>query len=189
MADAARHHYVPQFHLRMFGHADGNGRIWAYDKRSDAITRRSVRAVASEINYYRIRDGKGGHADELEGLFSYIESGAAPLIRRLSRLAAGEHFLHPVHRDTLAGYIALLHVRGPTERRKTLAMGEFLARAQIDMVLRNPDALRAQAASDATAPPTMNWRSSAPACSPIWSQAASCSKLRRSGDSSDSARR
>lgn len=143
MSDA-RHHYVPQFHLRMFGHADGNGRIWTYDKQTDAITRRSVKAVASEINYYRIRDGNGGHSDELEGLFSYIESGAAPLIRRLSRLDAGDHYVHPVHRDTLAGYIALLHVRGPAERRKALAMGGFLARAQIDMVLRNPDAFRAQ---------------------------------------------
>lgn len=144
MADA-RHHYVPQFHLRQFGHADGNGRIWTYDKETDAISRRSVKAVASEINYYRIRDGAGGHSDDLEGFFSYIESAAAPLIRRLARLDAGDHHLHPVHRDTLAGYLALLHVRGPTERRKTLAMGEFLARAQVDMLLRNRDAFRAHA--------------------------------------------
>lgn len=144
MSDA-RHHYVPQFHLRLFGHADGKGRIWTYDKQTDGISRRSVKAVASEINYYRIRDEKGGHSDDLEGLFSYIESGAAPLVRRLSQLDAGDHFLHPAHRDTLAGYIALLHVRGPAERRKTLAMGEFLARAQVDMLLRNPEAFRAQA--------------------------------------------
>ena len=138
----ARHHYVPQFHLRQFGHAEGNGRIWVYDKQADSIGRRSVKSIASEINYYRVRDGKGGHSDDLESLFSYIESAAAPLIRWLADLPPGNHSLHPAERDTVAGYTALLWARGPTQRRKTLAMGEFMARAEIDMLLRNPDAFR-----------------------------------------------
>jgi len=33
--------------LHQFGHADGRGRIWVYDKTTDSISRRSVEAVAT----------------------------------------------------------------------------------------------------------------------------------------------
>lgn len=141
MSDA-RHHYVPQFHLRLFGHADGNGRIWVYDKQTDRIGRRSVKAVASEINYYRIRDRDGGHSDQLEHMFSQLESASAPLIRRLARMDEPEYLLTPAERGALSGYVALLWARGPTQRSWTHAMGEFMARVQLDMLLRHPEGFR-----------------------------------------------
>jgi hypothetical protein len=141
----ARHHYVPQFHLRLFGHGDGNGRIWVYDKQADQIGPRSVKAIASEINYYRVRDGERGHSDELERMFSQLESVAAPLVRRLARMDESETLLSPDERDALSGYVALLWARGPTQRNWTHAMGEFMARIQLDMFVRHPEGFRKRA--------------------------------------------
>jgi len=46
------HHYVPQFHLRRF--ADGKGRLWAWDKKTDRIFQTSPGGIAAETQFYRL---------------------------------------------------------------------------------------------------------------------------------------
>ena len=135
----ARHHYVLQFHLRRFGHGHGAGRIWVFDKTSDTITSRSVKAVAPEIGYYTINDRKRRTDDGLEALFSRIESWAAPILRRLSLLEEGEHEFPAAARGSVAGYLALLHARVPGQRDQVRGMREFSELVHLDMDLRDPD--------------------------------------------------
>lgn len=144
MADSF-HHYIPQFHLRQFGHGDGNGRIWVYDKTSDEIFRRSVKSVAGERGYYSVRDPQRGTHDDLERLFSKLESNVAPLVKRLDKLPPGRYPVSFWARDALAGYIALLHERGPRARAWIQGMRQLIELAHLDMDLRDEDRFRRRA--------------------------------------------
>jgi Protein of unknown function (DUF4238) len=144
VADAF-HHYVPQFHLRQFGHSDGNGRIWVYDKTTDEIFRRSVKSIAGEPGYYTVTDPQRGTHDDLERLFSMLESSVAPLIKQLATLPPGRHPVSFFARDALAGYIALLYHRGPRARAWIHGMGQLIELAHLDMDLRDPERFRRRA--------------------------------------------
>jgi len=63
MSEPKLHHYVPQFHLRRF--ADGDGRLWAWDKRADRVFRTSPGGVAAEKQFYRLTQYEADGHDPL----------------------------------------------------------------------------------------------------------------------------
>jgi hypothetical protein len=109
---AARHqHYVPQLHLRYFG--DSKGRLWEYDKQSHRCTRRAIKEVAAERDYYSFEDANGEINHQVDANLQKLESEAAGPLKRLVEGAA----LSAQDRFQISTLIALLYVRTPTFRR------------------------------------------------------------------------
>lgn len=139
---AENQHYIPQFMLRLFGHGDGNGLIWGYDKRTGLTAERSVKKSAAAPDYYSVNYPEGRRDVSLERLFNSLETAAAPVIKRIVALAPGRYQLDPATRDLLAGWLALAHARVPATIDQTLAMAKFAVAVETDMLLRNPDRYR-----------------------------------------------
>ncbi|MHB8460259.1 MAG: DUF4238 domain-containing protein [Candidatus Limnocylindrales bacterium] len=139
------HHYVPQFHLRRFGHGAGHGLLWAYDKTLDKIVRAKVKGSAQEIDYNAVADATGGLNYEIEGMFARLEGEAKPIIDRLLALPAGVHRLDRHDRAELSLYIALQHARAPATRAHADALAALAGAASLDMRMSDVKDFRAWA--------------------------------------------
>jgi hypothetical protein len=71
------HHYVPQFYLRRF--TNSKGRFWVWDKKTDRIFQSTPKAVAAELNFYKLTDADRSNGDPMmmERHFSELESDVA----------------------------------------------------------------------------------------------------------------
>src|SRR3990170_5599628 len=134
MARSKRHHYLPQFHQRLFGVGIDGDRIWVYDKRTDEIDRRPIKNTAVIGNYYTVPTAAGPD-DGLERIFAKIEGAAAPVIRRLCDETGPRFEVDLPSRFALGVYLGLLHGRVPATRLASQQMAEHLAMITLDMRL------------------------------------------------------
>lgn len=74
------HHYVPQFLLREFAFGKKR-RVHVYDKRTGRVFATNVRNAAAETGFYNVTIG--GVAVSVEPALAELESGVAPLVRRI----------------------------------------------------------------------------------------------------------
>ncbi len=147
MPRSRRHHYLPQFHQRLFGAGLDGARIWVYDKHSDEIFMRQIKDTAVIGNYYTITTEQGPD-DALEKLFARIEGAAAPVMRDLCDETGPRFAVDVASRMALATYLALLYGRVPSHRLAAREMLEFGASVMLDMNLSRSEgfAERARAA-------------------------------------------
>lgn len=135
-------HYVPKFWLRLFGHGDGNGLIWACNRASGETTVRSVNKSAAGADYYSVDYPDAKRDMALEREFSKLERITAPFVRSLGNLLPGSYEVDAATRDLLATWIALSRARVPGTIDTTLAMAKLSVAVEVDMLLRNPDEYR-----------------------------------------------
>jgi hypothetical protein len=136
------HHYVPQFHLRKFGHGPNHGLLWAYDKTLDKIVRARVRGTAKEVDYNATAQPGGGWNYDLEAMFARVEGDAAPLIARLLDLPRGRHTLPWQARSFLSLYVTLQFARAPATKATAEAMVNLMGSTHLDMRLQDSAGFR-----------------------------------------------
>lgn len=116
------HHFVPRFYLRRFvDHKQGM--VWTYEAGADAPKLLPVDVIAAQNNYYSVELASGGKTNALEGLFSSIESLAAPIVEKL--IAAGVNCLSDAERERFSYFLSLSCLRIPRFRDE--AEGAMLA--------------------------------------------------------------
>ncbi len=143
MSDPKRHHYLPQFHLRRFGFADGNGLIYRFGKTDGSIARTTVKASAYADDYYKLSAPDGSRDTGIDAMFSQAESNPAPAIARLVALAPRQR--HAISEDdqiAIALYLGLLHGRVPGARDPIEDLADFTGKLWLDMQLSSPEAYR-----------------------------------------------
>jgi Protein of unknown function (DUF4238) len=133
--DGQNHHYVPQFHLRAFEAQEGRRQVWRYDKTTDRIRLASIKSSASVRDLYRFDPPENAHNIELEKMFSWVETKAAPIVQKLARLSPGPHLLTDDERQLMAAYVAFLYIRGPSQLALAKAMADLHAKITTDMNL------------------------------------------------------
>lgn len=120
------HHYIPEFHLAQFIGLRYR-RFLSYDKRYGKMGPRPVTTSATTRDYYTLRGDTDAARLRIEREFALLEDRVAPLIRRLATSPPGKVALRLDERDALAGYAAILHVRGPAHREASLARARAMA--------------------------------------------------------------
>ncbi len=108
-------HFVPQCHLRGFAIEDKKNLIWEYDKKYIKISKtpKSIpKSVCCKDYYYEQVKPDGSKTQILEDALNKVETPAIETIRKLH----DQKILTPKGKGTLAYYIALLLVRGPSFR-------------------------------------------------------------------------
>ena len=156
VARAKRHHYLPQFHQRLFGVGLEGGSIWRYDKTSDSIRLLPIKDTGVIGNYYTVQT-KAGPDDGLERIFAQVEGAAAPVINRLCAEPGPRFQVDVGSRFALGTYLGLLHGRVPGTRQKMKQLFEWTKAVEIDLRLADADRYleEARAAGDTRAPETV----------------------------------
>jgi hypothetical protein len=113
-----RNHYLPQFYLRFFA-TEKNGQLWVYDKQNPEPRLQSPKATAIEVDLYTLVDKHGVENDQLERMFSGLESQTRPILNRwvTNATAIKRSEIGPV-----AEFLAVMHLRVP---RNLAAIREF----------------------------------------------------------------
>jgi hypothetical protein len=135
----ALHHYVPQFHQRLFRPDRHHGRVWRYDKKTD---RHSIQGISRSMalpDYYSIPAAEGVSDSTMETLLSQIEGQAARVIKHIIKLPDGPWQIHPNDQLAIAMYLGTLYLRGPAQRMSTDALATFSARLALDMAMARDD--------------------------------------------------
>lgn len=115
-----RMHTVPKFNLDLF--TDEDGLLWAYDTSKGALSKQTPLNTAVVKDFYTFETGDGQKLEVVEKVISFVEDGAAPVIRKLQ---SGNFKLSDEERWALSFYIALQHERTPKFRQNTLkSLGE-----------------------------------------------------------------
>jgi hypothetical protein len=123
---ARRHHFVPEFHLKMF--ARGRfGLIDQFDKRFGNYRWQPAATSAFEQDYYLLPGQTVDERLRLERGFGDLESNVAPLFRWLDAQPPGPIAISESMRDALSGYAATLHARVPAYRDDALARAREMA--------------------------------------------------------------
>lgn len=138
---ARSHHYIPEFHLRMFAN-DAYGRCAVFDKKWGKYGRPPVASSAVERDYYVIPGSSPDERLRVEREFGKLENRVAPLFRRLERWPPGPALLSEDDRDALAGYAAILYARVPAYRSEALARAREMAKDVDVLGLGDPDEFR-----------------------------------------------
>jgi len=116
MSQPRLHHYVPQFHLRRF--ADSAGRLWAWNKATDAVFATSPGGLAAERDFYRQEwlASVGHDPMIMERQFADLEAEVAVITGEwldwLRAATSGDVIPMPApNREVVALYLALQHLR------------------------------------------------------------------------------
>lgn len=104
------HHYVPQEYLRGFEAKEDPGLIWMYDKMSRDFRKVPMAAAAQATGFY--------DPDTERRLNEVVEG---PAHAALGRIRKHQQLL-PGDREALAGYVAVMLMRVPARRRRSMAM-------------------------------------------------------------------
>lgn len=144
----ALHHYVPQFHQRLFRPHRLRGRVWRYDKESQRCSLEGISKSMAIRNYYSI-PGEGGTVDDhLETMLSQIEGQAAKVIKVLIGLADGEWDIHENDILAMSMYLGTLYLRGPSQRTNSDALATWTTRVFLDMEIARADWVDRKLAAD-----------------------------------------
>jgi len=107
------HHYVTQAYLKGML-ADGESRLWVYQRNSDHVFRNTPKNLACTRSYYTIRGRDGIENDRFEKLLAVQVEG--PGITVLRRLSQGTKQLNSQERLQGANLIAMQELRVPFMR-------------------------------------------------------------------------
>lgn len=114
MTRPKKQHYVPQFILRKFGSGSAkNPKLWALDKKHQAVRFCSVRDVAHENRFYEASN-ENGRRLEFEGLMEHMDSIGSDVVHRV--LAGGVFRLTPKDMVWISYFIACQMIRTPMAR-------------------------------------------------------------------------
>jgi len=113
-----RNHYLPQFYLRFFAN-EKNGQLWVYDKQSPEPRLQSPKATAVEVDLYTLVDKQGQENDQLEKMFSILESQTRPILHRWITTRTA---IKPTEIGPVAEFLAVMYLRVP---RNLAAIREF----------------------------------------------------------------
>jgi len=109
-----RSHYVPEFYLKEFAtpttRVSTNPRLWVYDMTYGKWRNRSPGQVCTQVGLYQVTLSGNRVDDGIEGHYSEIERGAAPVIKKL---IANEHLDEINDLPKLACFLAAMFVRTP----------------------------------------------------------------------------
>ena len=123
-----RHHYLPQFYLRRFTGSDGL--FWVFDRETKEFRKQQPLNTAHQREFYTITNKQGVKSDDIERMFSGLESVACDVISRLdTREATGWKDEH--ERVSFAIFIAYFYTRTPIFDQEQSAVGEHLYRARM----------------------------------------------------------
>ncbi len=130
--DPRVHHYVPQFFLRRFADGDQIARVEL--RKPDRHVLANVKNVAAIKDFYTTIDVDPtiGETASVERFLADVDGGA---VKPIERLAFG--FLFPPSnqdRFHVALWIAMLHMRGPGQRRQWEAMSDQAIKMQYSLV-------------------------------------------------------
>ena len=133
----ARHHYVPQSHLRRFS-GDGK-KLWVFDKPTMQAFRASVRDVAQQQNYYRLRpkssEGCPTATDLAEEVFSEVEAEVSPIIDEIVCVVRRGGRVSEKVRAPLSEYLALQCLRVPGVRSSYVQAHQKVLNAVKDLYM------------------------------------------------------
>lgn len=104
------HHYVPQEYLKGFEAGGEPGLIWMYDKVSREFRKVPIAAAAQATGFYN---------EDTERRLNEVVEG--PAHAALARLRRHEQLLQG-DREALAAYMAVMLMRVPAKRRRSMAM-------------------------------------------------------------------
>jgi len=135
----ALHHYVPQFHQKLFRPHRLHGRVWRYDKLSQRHSLQGISKSMALREYYSLRGDDGTLDEQLETMLSQIEGQAARVIKVLVKLADGGWEIHGDDILALSMYLGTLYLRGPAQRTASDALATWTARVFLDMEIGRPD--------------------------------------------------
>lgn len=119
--EAKRHHFLPQFLLRGFAHAhQGKDCLFQIETASRrAPLRVDMRTAASRHRLYTATDEDGRASNRHEGYLAFVETHAAPALRRVISDPAS---LSPGDRATIAFFVALQTMRTPVAAEQVTAI-------------------------------------------------------------------
>jgi len=134
-----RHHVVPRFYLEGFAK---NRLLRVVDLPGDNRFTQRVTSATVENDYYTVESHPEG-GDVFEWALGRIEAEASQVFRQVTRENVWP--LHPVYRETLATFITLQLLRGPSQREQLKQTA--LAVAQLIIDASGPDGLQRLAAA------------------------------------------
>src|SRR5215210_2506087 len=119
--EAKRHHFLPQFLLRGFAHAqNGKDELFQMETAKRGAPRRvDLRTAASRRRLYTAIDEDGEPSNRNEGYLALVESHAAPALRGLM---ADPGTLSPADRATISFFVALQAMRTPAAAQQVTAV-------------------------------------------------------------------
>ena len=129
------HHYIPQFHLRLFAADPAQRFTYQHDKRTDKTLRRSIKKAAARTDLYTFTGSDGAPTDLLEQAFGQLETAVAPILRRLATLGPGPLTTTLDDRIHLGAYVALQYSRVPSYLTQAQQIASFFGAVVADMGL------------------------------------------------------
>jgi hypothetical protein len=138
---ARRHHFVPEFHLKMFA----RGRMQLvdlFDKRWGKFARIPAASTAYVRDYYLLPGQSLDDRLALEREFRDLETFIAPIFRWLDAHPIGPIEIPEDARIAIAGYMTTLHARVPAYRDEALVRAREMAVDPDVLGLNDPDSFR-----------------------------------------------
>jgi hypothetical protein len=148
--DPRMHHYIPRFMLRRFAKDDRVARITLDAPREYEVAATDKVAVVKDLYTTVDSDETVGETVSVERLLAQIDGMATNATERL----LGGVLFPPSFEDraNLALWFALLHVRGPANRRHMEAMADQAYKMQLSLIHDEDDARRHLTAADGIEP-------------------------------------
>jgi hypothetical protein len=137
MAQARRHHQVPQFYLRGFADARERVKVVRFGEKARTFVA-AVKNVAVEADFYKADWLDTDQEDLAEKLIGDVEQAAAEPLRMLAR----QEGLTNEQRYAVASWVVLQYVRGRGKRMDSVGLQKVLLRA--DLALRGKRHLESQ---------------------------------------------
>jgi len=117
--------------------ADGESRLWVYERNSDYVFRNIPENLASKRSYYTIRDNDGKESDQVEKQLSQaIEGPGIQLLRLLAK--KDSHQLKWPERIQISAFIAVQELRVPFAREQLENLMHGITTSFINSTLKTP---------------------------------------------------
>jgi hypothetical protein len=130
------HHYVTRAYLEGML-AEGEPRLWVYERNSDYAFRNIPKNLASKRSYYTILGPDGKESDQVEKLLSHaIEGPGIHLLRLLAK--KDSHQLNWPERVQVSALIAVQEFRVPFAREQLEKMMHGIANSFVNSALNTP---------------------------------------------------
>jgi hypothetical protein len=135
-------HYVPQFYLRNFSITGRPDRVFVYRRDNRDPVDMNVRNIAVVKDFYSVTlEETGEESDMIEEMFSELEGDTADIFTKLTN--ENPVTLANDQLETLAVFVAFLHVRGRSFRQKDINFRIALVEKRVAEEAKDPERFRA----------------------------------------------
>lgn len=138
-----KHHFVPQFHLKLFSIDRKGKQLLAFDKEKRSTYPVAIEDAAAQGDYYTYETETGETSLEFETRLAVLEGRAHAAMERVRAHQpppfGGTFIVDASDREWLAGYVALQHLRVPAQRERAQGLWNLLGTMEADIGLRNPE--------------------------------------------------